>query len=161
MNLEQIQKEKKAISPIIATLLLILIAIAAGVIVYAYVVGFIGGSTSNSGGSTSVTQITNFCVSATTKCNGADSYLVVVQNTGSVSITLTGSIQAQLYFTDITSGNTVTAACTATGTIAPGQSYTCSSATSNALSNSAGDSISLKVVNPDGGATTSSTKAIG
>ena len=37
-------KEKKGISPIIATLLLILIAIAAGVIVYAYVVGFLGSS---------------------------------------------------------------------------------------------------------------------
>ncbi|HYB02985.1 MAG TPA: archaellin/type IV pilin N-terminal domain-containing protein [Nitrososphaerales archaeon] len=45
-------KQKKAISPIIATLLLILIAIAAGVVVYAYVIGFVGNSTSNAGGST-------------------------------------------------------------------------------------------------------------
>ncbi len=40
---------KKGISPIIATLLLILIAIAAGVVVYAYVIGFVGNSTVNSG----------------------------------------------------------------------------------------------------------------
>jgi flagellin-like protein len=40
---------KKAISPIIATLLLILIAIAAGVVVYAYVIGFVGNSTTGSG----------------------------------------------------------------------------------------------------------------
>jgi len=40
---------RKAISPIIATLLLILIAIAAGVVVYAYVIGFVGNSTSGSG----------------------------------------------------------------------------------------------------------------
>ena len=42
-------KERRAISPIIATLLLILIAIAAGVVVYAYVIGFVGNSTGNTG----------------------------------------------------------------------------------------------------------------
>ncbi|MCL4518596.1 MAG: hypothetical protein M1587_05290 [Thaumarchaeota archaeon] len=51
------RKEKKAISPIIATLLLILIAIAAGVVVYAYVIGFIGNSTSNSGATTNTLSI--------------------------------------------------------------------------------------------------------
>jgi len=50
-------RSKKAISPIIATLLLILIAIAAGVVVYAYVVGFIGSSTTNSGGSTNTLSV--------------------------------------------------------------------------------------------------------
>ena len=39
-------KSRKAISPVIATLLLILIAIAAGVVVYAYVTGFVQGTTS-------------------------------------------------------------------------------------------------------------------
>jgi flagellin-like protein len=42
-------KTRRAISPIIATLLLILIAIAAGVVVYAYVIGFVGSSTSSNG----------------------------------------------------------------------------------------------------------------
>jgi archaeal type IV pilus assembly protein PilA len=46
---QQINKKSKAISPIIATLLLILIAIAAGVVVYAYVIGFVGNSTGNTG----------------------------------------------------------------------------------------------------------------
>ncbi len=61
MNSKDICRQKKAISPIIATLLLILIAIAAGVVGYAYVVGFIGNSTTNSGGATntlSVDQLT-------------------------------------------------------------------------------------------------------
>jgi flagellin-like protein len=40
---------RKAISPIIATLLLIVIAIAAGVVVYSYVIGFVGNSTINQG----------------------------------------------------------------------------------------------------------------
>src|SRR5262249_25614811 len=54
-NRERTQKNKKAISPIIATLLLILIAIAAGVVVYAYVIGFVGSTTG--GGNTGNTQI--------------------------------------------------------------------------------------------------------
>jgi len=53
----QFNKPKKAISPIIATLLLILIAIAAGVVVYAYVIGFVGNSTTNAGGSTNTLSI--------------------------------------------------------------------------------------------------------
>jgi flagellin-like protein len=162
MNLQKIQKDKKAISPIIATLLLILIAIAAGVIVYAYVVGFIGGSTSNSGGSTSVIQVTNFCASASNHvCNsGADAYYVVVQNVGSVSIS-SGTVQ--LYFTDITSGSSFSAQCTISATN-PGSTYTCAPSTPTSWPSTApnsGDSLSLKVVNPDGGAATSSTKVIG
>ena len=49
MNPSQLKNNKKGISPIIATLLLILIAIAAGVVVYAYVIGFVGNSTANNG----------------------------------------------------------------------------------------------------------------
>ncbi|MHB8702281.1 MAG: archaellin/type IV pilin N-terminal domain-containing protein [Nitrososphaerales archaeon] len=57
MNTHNLYKHRRAISPIIATLLLILIAIAAGVVVYAYVVGFIGNSTSNTGGTTNAISI--------------------------------------------------------------------------------------------------------
>ncbi|MDE1971307.1 MAG: hypothetical protein KGI50_07075 [Patescibacteria group bacterium] len=44
MNFDKLGR--KGISPIIATLLLILIAIAAGVVVYAYIIGFMGSTTS-------------------------------------------------------------------------------------------------------------------
>ena len=57
MNTKELLKERKAISPIIATLLLILIAIAAGVVVYAYVIGFVGNSTSNGGSTTDTLSI--------------------------------------------------------------------------------------------------------
>ena len=158
MNLQKIQNKKSGISPIIATLLLILIAIAAGVIVYAYVIGFIGGSTSNSGGSTSVIQVTNFCASASTKCNSVDAYYITVLNTGTVSISGT----VQIYFTDITASTSGSTTCTATS-VAPGATYTCSNTawTGIIATPSAGDSMSLKIVNPDGGAATSSTKVIG
>jgi len=66
---------KKAISPIIATLLLILIAIAAGVIVYAYVVGFIGNSTTNSGGTTNTLSIDQLTVSSKTSNALGTAYL--------------------------------------------------------------------------------------
>jgi archaeal type IV pilus assembly protein PilA len=59
-------QEKKAISPIIATLLLILIAIAAGVVVYAYVIGFVGNSTGNTGSSQNQLSIDQLHVASAT-----------------------------------------------------------------------------------------------
>src|SRR5208282_1363868 len=41
------QKKRSAVSPVIATLLLIAIAVAAAIIVYAFVTGLIGGLTSS------------------------------------------------------------------------------------------------------------------
>ncbi|MHB1868603.1 MAG: archaellin/type IV pilin N-terminal domain-containing protein [Nitrososphaerales archaeon] len=165
MNLQKIQEKKSGISPIIATLLLILIAIAAGVIVYAYVIGFIGGSTSNSGGATSVIQITNFCASAANHaCNSAaDAWYISVLNTGSVAISA-GTVQ--IYFTDITGSSSGSTSCTLGSSVAPGSTYTCTPTPTaiiwnSVLSPSPGDSLSVKIVNPDGGAATSSTKVIG
>jgi archaeal type IV pilus assembly protein PilA len=66
MNTIQINRKKKGISPIIATLLLILIAIAAGVVVYAYVIGFVGNSTTNAGGSTDTLSIDQLYLSHVT-----------------------------------------------------------------------------------------------
>ncbi|MCL4518289.1 MAG: hypothetical protein M1587_03735 [Thaumarchaeota archaeon] len=155
------RKEKKAISPIIATLLLILIAIAAGVVVYAYVIGFIGNSTSNSGGTTSVIQITNFCASANTHCSGSYATIVIL-NAGSVAVS-SGTLQ--VYFTDITQGTSSSFSCTPSPSLplSPGSSTTCSVASNtNFPTNLAqGDTLSVKLVAPDGGSATSSTKVIG
>src|SRR5579885_2531744 len=100
MNMKELAKrhsDKDAISPIIATLLLILIAIAAGVIVYAYVIGFVGNSTNNNGQSTNIFSIENFCVSATTNCAGK-AYAISLRNVGSTTIAASSTIT--LYFTD-------------------------------------------------------------
>ncbi|MHB1868602.1 MAG: archaellin/type IV pilin N-terminal domain-containing protein, partial [Nitrososphaerales archaeon] len=75
MNRNNLMKERKGISPIIATLLLILIAIAAGVIVYAYVVGFIGNSTSNSGGTTNTLSIDQVTLSSSTSAVPVTAYV--------------------------------------------------------------------------------------
>lgn len=45
----KLPKSKKGVSPIIATLLLIVIAVAAAVVTYSFVMGFIGTSTNPSG----------------------------------------------------------------------------------------------------------------
>src|SRR5271165_2328317 len=50
------QKKRSAVSPVIATLLLIAIAVAAAIIVYAFVTGLIGGLTTTGG--SSLVQVT-------------------------------------------------------------------------------------------------------
>jgi archaeal type IV pilus assembly protein PilA len=76
------REQKKGISPIIATLLLILIAIAAGVVVYAYVVGFVG-NTTNQGPPVSE----SLAINAWTDSSGTLS--IFVQNTGHNAINIT------------------------------------------------------------------------
>ncbi len=110
-------KERRAISPIIATLLLILIAIAAGVVVYAYVIGFVGNSTTNPGGVQSTIEITATCISITTHCNSG-TYFITIQNVGSTTLS-SGGVE-QLYFQDITSaGSPSTISCTLSASLAP------------------------------------------
>ncbi len=155
------RERKSAISPIIATLLLILIAIAAGVVVYAYVIGFVGNSTGNTGGSQSVISIDNFCASASGKCSGTQAYSIVVRNVGTTTI---AAGTAQVYFTDITAGTSGSTTCPISSAVAPGSTYTCTSGGSSwpagTTAPSSGDSVTAKIVNPDGGTSTTSVKAI-
>ncbi len=155
----KLERERKSgISPIIATLLLILIAIAAGVVVYAYVIGFVGNTTSNTGGAQSVISIDNFCASASTKCSSTLAYNIVVRNVGTTTIAI-GT--AQVYFSDITSGTSGTTTCPIGSAVAPGSTYTCSNtAWPSGTAPSAGDTVSVKIVNPDGGTVSQSAKAI-
>jgi len=156
-------KERKAISPIIATLLLILIAIAAGVVVYAYVIGFVGNSTTNPGGAQSTISVQTSCVSIASHCNGGTYYLII-QNVGSTTLA-SGGVE-QIYFQDITNPATSTVSCTLSSSLAPGSQVTisassgCSSISGTIPTVSAGDSISIKVVAADGGSATASTKVI-
>ncbi|MHB8702282.1 MAG: archaellin/type IV pilin N-terminal domain-containing protein [Nitrososphaerales archaeon] len=162
--LQEIRKgEKRAISPIIATLLLILIAIAAGVVVYAYVIGFVGNSTGNTGNNTSVISIESACfeASAGTDCSGGQ-YYVTIRNVGTTTLASASAIS--LYITDNTNGNTAVLACSFTSNLMP-SSATTLSPTSNGCSGSlptivGGNSITAKVVVSDGGSATFPVKAI-
>jgi len=46
-TLGELWRAKRAFSPVIASLILMLLAVAAGVVVYAYVMGWLGGATQN------------------------------------------------------------------------------------------------------------------
>ncbi len=87
-------KKRQAVSPVIATLLLIAIAVAAAIIVYAFVTGLIGGLT-NGASSNLVTATASLTV---TSGNGAGLLVVTIQNTANNPIT---GIQVQYTsFTD-------------------------------------------------------------
>ncbi len=104
----KIREHKKGISPIIATLLLILIAIAAGVVVYAYVIGFVGNTTT--GGNPIVPE--SFNIPEWTYSSGA--LTVYVQNTGHNTINITSA------FVLNNGGSVVSSNTTLSDTISPG-----------------------------------------
>ena len=69
----------KAISPIIATLLLIAIAVVASLVVYAWVMGYIGYQTSNAGNSVVIQSVPMPADKVTT---------IYLQNTGTTPVTV-------------------------------------------------------------------------
>ena len=158
------RERRSAISPIIATLLLILIAIAAGVVVYAYVLGFVGNSTGNTGNNTSVISVENVCISASLKCSSAGSssygFVVVVRNQGSTTISL--ATAPAVYLSDSTAQSVPTEPTVScgSGSVSPGSTFTCTGTGAWTNAPSAGDSVSVKVVVSDGGTGTGSSKTI-
>jgi len=83
--MKYLSKNKKGVSPIIATLLLIVIAVAAAVVTYAFVTGFIGTATSQSNQQGAMSIDTGNVV---TLANSSTSITVYVRNTGTKSETL-------------------------------------------------------------------------
>ena len=84
---------KRAVSPIIASLLLIAIAVAAGIIVYVYVNSLAGGLT-GSGGGNQVAQETELAAYDFTGRGSAqtvgNAFVVVVKDAGSSSVSISG-----------------------------------------------------------------------
>jgi len=77
------RSRRKAISPIIATLILIVITVVAGVMLYGFVTGFMAKTTSSSN---AVAQIS--IASAGVSYSG-NSSTIVLTNTGTTSVTIT------------------------------------------------------------------------
>jgi flagellin-like protein len=73
MNYRKFRRNVRAISPIIATLLLIAIAVVAALVTYAWVMGYIGFQTSNSGKSVVIQSVTD---------TPPTTIVVYIQNTG-------------------------------------------------------------------------------
>jgi len=84
MNYRKFRRNVKAISPIISTLLLIAIAVVASLVVYAWVMGYIGFQTSKTG---NAVQIQSVSFSPDTG-NGAYITGVYVQNVGSGTVSV-------------------------------------------------------------------------
>jgi archaeal type IV pilus assembly protein PilA len=160
------RQRKSGISPIIATLLLILIAIAAGVVVYAYVIGFVGNTTTGQGSGTSQLNVDTAAGKGSTGALTA-----FVRNIGGNTATLTafyvldstGNIVAGGSFIGTTSVSSATAC--ATITAAAGMACTLSAGSSvqinvaGGITMSAGSSYQLKVTTADGSSVIYSFKA--
>ncbi|MEN3056480.1 MAG: archaellin/type IV pilin N-terminal domain-containing protein [Candidatus Methanosuratincola petrocarbonis] len=78
----KLPKCKKGVSPIIATLLLIVIAVAAAVVTYSFVMGFIGTSTNPSG------QQGQLTYDAYTFDADSGTLSVYIRNTGTKTVTI-------------------------------------------------------------------------
>ncbi len=82
------RKARKGISPIIATVLLILIAIATGILIYAFANGWIGGRLSSGTGPNTVLVVEEgYYVSNTT----GKGFILYVRNDGGVQVNITSA----------------------------------------------------------------------
>jgi archaeal type IV pilus assembly protein PilA len=122
-NLRTIKKNAKALSPVVASIILIAVTVAVSVVVAAWM----GGMTTGLMGSAEQVQITNIGFTGAT-----NQISVTVQNTGDGAITLknafvngaditSGWTSSQGNFT-LTKGNTMTVTLVGT-TLAPGTQY--------------------------------------
>ena len=102
MRIKSLMKNKKAFSAIIAALILMLIAVAAGVVVYAYVMGWIGGVQTNPPASGIIT-IESFT-------NDGNDGILYIRNHGTTGLTIdTLYINDVLLYNDGTYYETLTA----------------------------------------------------
>ena len=111
MNFKKIRKFRrnaKAISPIIATLLLIAIAVVAALVTYAWVMGYIGIQTTNAGNSVLIQSVNMPKDIVTT---------VYIQNTGTNTVIISPYVYVGGVQYAATGGGTLTGGSTATLTV--------------------------------------------
>jgi hypothetical protein len=82
-KLKKLLRAKRAFSVVIASLILMLLAVAAGVVVYAYVMGWLGGATTTTGGTQGKLQFDSIYADATT-----DTIKIYVRNVGGKDLLL-------------------------------------------------------------------------
>ena len=122
---------RKAVSPIIATLLLIAITVAAGIVVYVFV-GGLSANLSKSGGN----QVTEQLSMDAYNFNPDTSLSLTVRNTGTGSVTLNAA-----YF----NGQSATASCVTTSPLDVGATVTCT-ITTFPVTVTSGISYQLKLI---------------
>ena len=134
MNFRKIRKNIKAISPIISVLLMIAIAVVASLVVYAWVMGYIGYQTGKTGDAVQIQSVSW----STDSGSGAYPTGVYLQNAGSTTVTVvygqslyvngvldgTAKINAAAANYPLLSGSTVAITPTSTTNIASGTTVT-------------------------------------
>ncbi len=149
MNTER----RRAVSPVIATLLLIAIAVAAGIIVYVYVNSLAGGLTSGGGQQVSE-QLSMDAYNYKTIASGVT---IEVRNTGSSSVTI-----GTVFFDGlVATGSSESPASCADGSTATAVGATCTFtlATSPMTTATSGTSHVVKIISATGGTTVFSVTA--
>jgi len=121
-------KNKKAVSPIIATLLLILIAVAAGVIIYIWTTSYIGTQIGTASGQETfvITKVKY------TTPSGTPTLTVTIINQGATAINIEGFIVYDSTYTNEQAHNSTPA--TPTSIINPGETKTLTVELDNPLS---------------------------
>jgi flagellin-like protein len=142
---------RKAVDPIIASLLLIAIAVAAGIIVYVYVNSLAGGLTQG-GGQQVADQMSMDAYNYATIASGPT---VTIRDTGSSSVTITGIFFDGTSVTNLAgvpSGTCSSASATTPfATCATGQTLTFTINSNGATGEASGTSHSIKVLDSTGG----------
>jgi flagellin-like protein len=128
--MKSLRKNKKAVSDVIAVLLMIAIAVAAALIAYAWVMGYLGGTTNKVGKAIQIQSVANTTTSIS----------VYVQNIGDGAVTLNG-----LYI----NGANVTAA-TGFSTLQKGQTAELKTNATPGLELLPPNTLDIKVVCADG-----------
>ncbi len=103
----------------------------------------------------------DICVSASSgPCTDGNAYYVVVKNVGSSAV---AAGIAELHFSETVTGDSLTLACTIGAAVSPGNTYVCSNGGSASwpedIGIANGDTIFVKLVNPDGRVPTASVKS--
>ena len=133
-NIRKFRKNVHAISPVIATLLMIAIAVVASLVVYAWVMGYLGFQTAKTGAAIQIQSVT-YAASGTN-----DVFTVYVQNVGSSDV--------QIASTNSVFINGVAATVTGAGSITKTSTLTLTGTTT--LATTGVQQVTIKVVTTDG-----------
>ncbi len=115
----------------------------------------ITGSLMAQGHASPVISIDAACVSTSNSCSSNSGYAIFLRNVGNASLTQ-GEV-AQLYFTDATTGSLSNGFCNINSYVAPATMLTCLGQAISGVS--AGDSILIQVILPDGQSVSTTVKA--
>lgn len=142
MIFRKFRKNLKAISPIIATLLLIAIAVVAALVVYAWVMGYIGYQTNNAGNQV---VIQNANIVAGTGGAADTVQTVYLQNTGTSTVT----VNPFVFVNNVEYPASMNVGGTATNTLTGGSTATITLSTPYPTATSASE-VTIKVTTTSG-----------